>query len=265
MLLLKIFFVLFGLLIFGLVYFTHIDTTYIFGINVVIWSLIFWKFFIKRIFEKKRAKSLAYAHENSEEIRRYDQLLSSIYNHADAYIISNKARKKLGECGDDFVYGEIEFLSFFSILLKVTPQPHDIFYDLGCGAGKAVLTAAFCFNLNKACGVELLPELYALANTQKDKAKQLTTDKKRLDRIHFYNDNFLEHNFSEATILFINATCISKPIWELLLKKIMLLKAGSRIILTSKEIQHDKFQLISSSKELMSWGMNLVTIYLKTN
>ena len=265
MLLLRISFIFIGLFLFSLVYFTHVDTTYIFAINLVIWSIIFWKFFIKKIIEKKRAKSRAYAHENSKEIKKYDQLLSSIYNNADAYIISNKARKRLKDSGDDFVYGEIEFLSFFSILLKVTPQSHDIFYDLGCGSGKAVLTAAFCFNLAKSCGVELLPELYTLANTQKDKARQLIKDKKRLDRIHFYNDNFLEHNFSEATILFINATCISKPIWELLLKKIMLLKTGSRIILTTKEIQHDHFQLISTSKELMSWGMNLVTIYLKIN
>ena len=190
-------------------------------------------------------------------------VIKQLYNNSEAYVLSRKACKKLGVKGNDFVYGEIEFLSFCAILQTVNPKQSDVFYDLGCGSGKAVLTAALCFKFSKVIGVELLPELYHLANRQLKKAREFTHDFKSLDRIQFLNNDYLSCNFSEATILFINATCINKENWSELLEKIARLSIGSRIILTSKQIQDDKFKLLSSSKEQMSWGLVTVNSYLK--
>lgn len=235
----------------------------IFLINIFLWSFILWHYYIKGYRIKHLLRKQLKTYPEFAAIQKIEPIITSLYNNSDAYIISRNACKKRGIKGNDFVYGEIEFLSFLTLLKKINPQPHDIFYDLGCGSGKAVLTTALCFNIQKACGVELLTELYDLANTQLNKARRLAPDLTSLDHVQFYNHDFLNCDFSDATILFINATCINENNWKELLKKIMKLPTETRIILTSKHIHHDHFKLLSASKELMSWGMNTVNIYKK--
>lgn len=171
----------------------------------------------------------------------------------------------------DFIYGEIDFLSFHNILEKTKPQPNELFYDLGSGAGKAVFAAALYFNFSKSCGIELLEPLHEKASDTLNKTKSMAQSSlpeeemaylKKCSDIEFINDSFLNYDFSDANVLYVAATCLTDTTWESLVKKLANLKQGTRIIVATYTLQHDKFKLIYQGIQLMGWGLCPVKIYV---
>lgn len=170
----------------------------------------------------------------------------------------------------EYIYGEIDFLSFHTILEKAEPKHREVFYDLGSGAGKAVFTAALFFDLSKSCGIELLPPLFTKAKNKLKKAILMFQNNnsnfekkylKKVETIQFIHDSFLNHEFYDADIIYVAATCLSNQTWNDLIDKMASLKPGSRIIVATKSIYHDNFELIYQGVELMSWGLCPVKIY----
>ena len=166
----------------------------------------------------------------------------------------------------EFIYGEIDFLSFYTILERASPCEQDIFYDLGSGSGKAVLSAMLFFNVHQSIGIELLPPLYKQSNIQFEKAirqfqKNNNEYLSQMQRIQFINDSFLHFDFSNADIIYVAATCLADATWNELVSKMALLKPGSRIIVATRTIVHKHFELIYEGIELMSWGLCPVRIY----
>jgi len=201
------------------------------------------------------------------------KLLSILYLGIHSEGISQQERLRLGYQEDAYIYGEVDPSSFLLLLEKVNPQSGEVFYDLGSGAGKAVFTAALAYDFAKVYGIELLPGLCKLANSQMIKAKallNLSGDKKqsalylqRLAGVQFIQGNFLESDISGGDLIFINATCLNYYTWEALVEKLKVLKKGSRIIVTTKKIQNAQFEVLYQGREHMSWGMNSVNIYKK--
>ena len=211
-------------------------------------------------------------HSDWKRIKKTEQLLVSIYKGIHADRISKMERKRRRILDDTYIYGEIDFLSFFSILEKVRPQPGEIFYDLGSGSGRAVFTAALNYDFSKAIGIEFLKGLYLVASRNIEKAKQIinTHDRyfipiylNRIASIGFINGNLLDHDISDGDIIFINATCFHYYLWQSIIERLTMLKSGSRIIVTSKKIDHPEFTLVDQSFEVMSWGLGAVNIYSK--
>ncbi len=203
-------------------------------------------------------------------IERADNILKKIYKGTYAKMTSIIYRHMHLITNNELIYGEIDFLSFFTLLEKTKPQHKEIFYDLGSGAGKAVFTAALFFDLSKSCGIELLPPLYRKANHQLKKASRLFQNSKinidvkflrHVSTILFINDNFLQYDFCDANIIYVAATCLSDTTWEQLINKMADLSPGCRIIVATKSIEHSKFELIYQGVELMSWGLCPVKIY----
>lgn len=183
---------------------------------------------------------------------------SKIYRYV--YFIRNK----------EFIYGEIDFLSFYCILKQTKPKDGEIFYDLGAGTGKAVFCSALFFNLSKSKGIELLLPLHKKANFFLKKAENFYNETlnnkeqkylKQINTIEFINDNFLNYDFLDADIIYVAATCLNSATWENLTTKMAKLKPGSRIIVATKSIHHQNFQIIYQSVELMSWGLCPIKIY----
>ena len=189
---------------------------------------------------------------------RVTRKLNSLYKGIPVEEISQNERKRLNLDEDAYICGEIKFLSFYSLLSKANPKSDEIFYDLGSGSGKAVLAAAAYFNFPKTCGIELLPALTTLSQNQLKKANL-----KNPHSIQFINDNFLNYDFTEADIIFVNATCLNYSTWENLVAKFKLLKKGSRLIVTTKKIKDEDFTLTYQGFTSMSWGVNTVNIYVK--
>ena len=221
-------------------------------------------------FKKKALYAQIQARSDGAMIKKTDHFLKHLYKGVHAKIISIIYRRLRCMTDKEFIYGEIDFLSFYTILEKAQPQPTDVFYDLGSGAGKAVFTAALFFDLSKSCGIELLPPLYKKANKLLKKATLLAEKlrleagnnySKQLASIQFINNNFLHYDLHDADIIYIAATCLSDSTWIDSIKKMAELKPGSRIIVATKRIQHENFELIFHGVELMSWGLCPVSIY----
>ncbi len=230
----------------------------------IIWGPWLWRYKIKPYLSHRELQKKLKLYPHWKGLIKTEYFLYDLYKGLNTTGISKQERKKLGIDDDAFTYGEIEFLPFYTILDKTKPQVGDVFYDLGSGAGKAVFVAASFFKIKKAYGVELLPGLCDLANAQLGKAKDLArVHSQHIADIEFLQEDFLHADISNGDIIFINATCLSYHSWEKLLAKLMLLKKGSRVIVTTKKIQHASFQVISQTFEVMSWGVNSVNIYQK--
>ena len=214
-----------------------------------------------------KLKNLYAALRKKQQHKTTQRILTQLYNDTNSAEISTQERSRLNTDADDFVYGEIEFSTFTHILAKVQPQPTEIFYDLGCGAGKAILSAALNFDLAEIIGIELLPGLCQLANEKFEYAKLLVKDNhfylNRLTRLTIINDDLYRCDISDGDIIFINATCFHYTNWKKIQDKLLSLKIGSRVIVTTKSIDHDYFLHLSRQFELMSWGINSVNTYKK--
>lgn len=203
---------------------------------------------------------------NGVWIQNTETFLSDLFKGTHAKISSRIYRAMHRISSKEFIYGEVDILSFYTLLQKTSPKKNDIFYDLGSGAGKAVFTAAFFFELAKSCGIELLPPLYKKACARLEQAEQLCIGPhpyaKKPSTIQFINDDFLTHDFFDADIIYIAATCLSDPTWRNLTQKMTGLKPGTRIIVATKSIDHPHFETLYEGTDLMSWGLCRVTIYI---
>ncbi len=77
--------------------------------------------------------------------------------------------------------------------------PGDVHYDLGCGDGRFLITSVRDFDVDKAVGFEITPHLATVArdNVAKEELSK---------RIKIENSDFMEANFSEATLITIYLT-----------------------------------------------------------
>jgi precorrin-6B methylase 2 len=238
----------------------------------LIWSSWLWRYCIKSYLEKKRLRAALSTHPKHEQYLLTERFIKEVYGHTGSRRISMRERLRLGLQGDDFTYGEIECLSFMNILDKVRPQSGEIFCDLGCGAGKALIIAALNHPLSQVIGVELLPGLCLLAHEQIEKALSILQAKSKrfaninqdqLSNIRIIQQDFTQFDVTSCHILFINATCLNESTWCKLLKKLNQLNPGCRVIVTSRTLSSPSFQLLDESTQLMSWGLNSVYIYQK--
>lgn len=197
-----------------------------------------------------------------ENLAKAREIFNELYKDIDGISISLSERNKLNITSKEFVYGEIEFDSFIELLEKIKPKPEDIFYDLGSGTGKPCTAIGLVYDIKKAIGYEILESLIEISNKILEKLKQKVTN---LPEIEFKKGNFLEEDFSEGTIIFSHATCFEDSTMEKLEEKLKQLKQGSKILLITKKLKSESFQLLEEGDKKMSWGYATYRIYEKIN
>lgn len=219
-------------------------------------------------FKKQEQKIQLIQRADWPNIEKKIGILEALYKKVHAKSSSIRYRLLHLMQDKEFIYGEIDFLSFYTILERTSPSTQDVFYDLGSGSGKAVLSAILFFNVNKSIGIELLPPLYKQSNIQLEKAiqrfQQHDFEKEylpQMERIQFINDSFFHYDFGDADIIYVAATCLTDTTWNELISRMASLKPGSRIIVTTRTIHHEQFESIYQGIELMSWGLCPVRIY----
>ena len=87
-------------------------------------------------FKKKELKKQLIQDPNWPTIDKKRDLLEKLYKQVHAKSTSMLYRILHLIQNKEFIYGEIDFLSFYTILKRATPSTTDIFYDLGSGSGK---------------------------------------------------------------------------------------------------------------------------------
>lgn len=204
----------------------------------------------------------------STRVLRAEELLTILYSQQEnPYSISLHFREENHIDGEEFTYGEIVPSTFAQLLTFTTPAEGEIFYDLGCGAGKAVFCASLCFPNLSAKGVELLPPMYDFCTTLKNQFVRLVSEnrffKKNIPQVEFIQGDLLQVDFSDGNIFFLNATCFRDDDWITLLKKLGSLPAGVRVIVVTRHLESDAFELIEHGTYSMSWGFSSVFVYRK--
>lgn len=201
----------------------------------------------------------------SERIKRSLMILDKLYRDVNGMEISLAERERLKTDNPSFTYGEVTFPSIAVSLAIAEPKAGEVFYDLGAGAGKAVFCAALLNDWKKCKGIEFLPALYDCTQTLLGKLRQMPEAQQyfpqALENIEFIQNNILKADFSDADIVFMNATTFGPDLWDEMVHKLEELKSGSRIIVLTKRLNKNNFELIQETTLPMSWGLNSVMVY----
>lgn len=181
------------------------------------------------------------------------KIFDQIYKEIDGYKISREAQKKLPYFSNAHIYGEITFVDFVEILTRTKPQPDEIFYDLGSGTGKAVITASLTFPFSRCIGIEKLKELYDVS----EQVKQTSA----LKNIDFIISDFNDYDFSNGDILYLNSYYfqyqMTNPVF---IRKMKALKSGTRLIFVHTPLALPFFELIHQWLYTFTWGK--ATVYI---
>ena len=179
----------------------------------------------------------------------------SIYDGINGFELSKTDRSSLGD-SFEMVYGEIDFYTLAQLLRNIHPSESDVFYDLGCGTGKAVIIANLLYPLKKSYGIELLPSLYQTCLSSLKKLKS-ENDK----NIHFIQDDFFNIGFKEATIIYLTGTGFFGERKTKLIDKLKECNSGCWVIIVSKQLPETDFTLYFRNFLPMSWGTALISMY----
>jgi precorrin-6B methylase 2 len=136
------------------------------------------------------------------------------------------------------------------MLELVEAGPGDVLYDLGCGDGRFLIIAVDEFDVKKAVGYELNKHLYEVA--EDNVAKRGLIDKIRIE-----SGDFMDADFSEATIITLYLTTSGNA--KLRPKFKEELQSGTRII--SHDFPIMGWVQSTEDGEALSIGTHKVFIY----
>ena len=213
---------------------------------LVIFTGIFWLF-------SGRHKRQLIRWRRSLELDHHQAVFENLYARADGFQLSKSARQ--GKDAIEYVYGEIDFESFIALLSLCKPDSNSIFYDLGSGAGKAVLACAMVFNIRKSCGIELFENLHLCAEGQRQHLTSLAKYADKAQVIEFIQADFLDIPLSDANLVFVNASAWFGEFWEKTSYHLEQLKPGAIVISTSKPLVSSAWQTRHITSVNMSWGV----------
>lgn len=193
--------------------------------------------------------------------RQVKTIFKELYENTCGEQLSKQDRGSFIKDDCSLIYGEVYFDSFVAILAAAEPKARDIFCDLGSGTGKAVIAAALLHNFAMCIGIEILPALYQTSLEKLVMLQKIKTN--HLSNIQFIQTDFYKFDFSNANIVFINATGFFGESYRDLVLILKKLNPGTRIIITSKLLPLSDFELTHQAFYLMSWGLSRVSIYLR--
>lgn len=207
---------------------------------------------------KRRREKIITKWRDSLALNKHYSVYQNLYKSIDAFSISKQAKAKLNAI--EYTYGEIDFESFIALLSLVKPNPSTVFYDLGSGAGKAVIACAMVFNVQKCCGIEIFSALHQTALAQQHRLKILPGYQEKANRIKFIEADMLTAKFKKASLVFINATTFLGETWDRLSKHVEQVSSGAIVITTSKPLNSASFLTFRNTEAKMSWGIVQVFI-----
>jgi hypothetical protein len=217
-----------------------------------------WVDDISKILLRKKMPSLT----NDPEL-----IIEKLYRKIDGGYVSHAERERLQINDTSFIYGEVLPQALAELLVIAKPQTSDVLYDLGSGVGQAVICSALLYDWKKCVGIEFLPGLYnvsqaSLKNFLAMQDVQQYFSHKRFS-IEFIHDDFLNVDFMDADIIYLNATTLNPVLWGQLTNKLQGLKQGARVIVCTKKLDEDYFEIMHEARYEMNWGDCTVFIYQK--
>lgn len=206
--------------------------------------------------------------QTSYDFWRLRRCLKACYRRQNPCKISCDYRNQFKLNNVELTYGEILLHSFYQSMKIAQPREYEVFYDLGSGTGKLTCSAAILFNFKKIVGIEMQQPLHHFSTRMLRKLKALQKNnpewQSRYDKVQLIEGDFLQHDISDADVIFINATCFQLETWRRLEEKFCQLKPGARILMTTKYLKEPYFKLLHTMSYEMSWGYARLSIFVRT-
>lgn len=180
-----------------------------------------------------------------------------------AYNLSKIERTRKYLSNEGFAYGEINPDIFATMYLKVISvygtKSEGVFYDLGCGVGNLVYTAALIGNFQRVVGIEFLACLVDRADRR---LNRWNTYKKNFGNkiqeilVDFIEDDFLKNDSwtNDASFIFLHWTTFSSSSRQKMISHLLKCQEGTHIITFTKPIEHELFIVLLSDTCDTSWG-----------
>ena len=126
---------------------------------------------------------------------------------------------------------------------------------------RVVVVAALCFDFKTCIGIETLPELHQGATLAKNKL--LGINSTQASKIQLILADVRSADYSDADVVFVNATCFFPASWDQVVTHLNELKPGARILVSSKALETKDFILLKEKNMSMSWGTTSMRLYQK--
>ena len=131
---------------------------------------------------------------------------------------------------------------------------NDVFYDLGSGTGKVCLQFINETEVKKSCGIEFDKKRY-------DESLNLLS--KTNKNLQFINTNFIDYDFSDATIIFTDSIMFSDETLSILENKAYHCP-NLKYFISMKKLNNKKLKLIKERTDIkVTWGTSQYYIYSK--
>lgn len=151
---------------------------------------------------------------------KVDLRLIASYFFSSPFEISKQFLIQKGE-QDVYTYGETPLTTMDLIAQQVEITSDDVFYELGCGRGRACFWVRF-FRGCKVIGIDFVPEFI-------ETAIQIANFEK-VAEIQFRNENFLECDLGDATIIYLYGLQLPDQEIQKLAKRLETLPTGAKLI-----------------------------------
>jgi hypothetical protein len=185
------------------------------------------------------------------------------YEHAKRNSQVERDEKGLSE--EMYAYGELDNEIFATIMEKINSaygmKKQGIFYDLGCGVGQLVFTAALIGDFSSVNGVEMITQLLECGerktrkyNIMKGKFDEFTKEMKRL-KINWPNENILAYDdWTEATCILLHWTAMNPSQIKYISQKMDFCDEGTQVISFSQPVKNPGFEILVQDTCRVSWG-----------
>lgn len=218
---------------------------------------LFWVQLQFQWFNFKEYLKVVFLYYRNLSFLKTDLLLLLYYLFQNPYRMNKDFLKKRGEEVVD-VYGETPLTTFEQIVSNSQITPNDIVYELGSGRGRTSLWL-HSFIGCKVIGVEIVPEFVKIANQVKKKCN--------LSNIQFENQNFLEMDFKDATVIYLYGICLKEEEVFQLVDKLKNLPKGTKIITVSFPLteytKEPLFEVMNCFQGVFPWGITDIYLHYK--
>jgi len=151
-------------------------------------------------------------------------------------------------------YRDIPINTLTKIFTLAGITKEDVFYDLGSGTGNVVFFANILYGI-EALGIDAIETFIDYSNKIK---KALSFDK-----VTFIKGNFLEADFSKATVIYTVSTAFDINTRKNLAEKFKETAGGTRIITVTHRLDVPHLEVKAEKRILFSWGYENVYFHVR--
>lgn len=176
--------------------------------------------------------------------------------------VSNRYREQKNMSDEWFAYGELDYDIFATMYLKIiavySARDEGVFYDLGCGVGTLVFTAAFIGKFIKVSGVEIVTALLERGEKRMmrwNKLKENFTNKIKAMEFEWNEDDFVVNTYwTNGTFIFLHWTAFPLPLRKKMAQAMSACIEGTHVITFTHPIPSTDFVILLSDTCDTSWG-----------